>query len=74
MITELNLGIITGKQKRLLERYVDKDLFRQRKSYDEYYVNADFLGTSFTINELMILAEEFDVSVERSGITLGNKR
>ena len=59
----LDLGIISGEKKRALECYVDSRYFTQRKSYDEYYVVADNVSADLGINDLMILAENFTVTI-----------
>jgi hypothetical protein len=58
-----NLGIIEGREKRILECYVDERLFRQRKSYDEYYVDVSNAEVKADLSALMLLAETFKVSV-----------
>jgi hypothetical protein len=70
MDMDLDVGIITGEQKRVLECYIDSRLFRQRKSYDEYYVDSLLEKFKGNINDLCILAEEFDVRVHADGIIL----
>jgi len=59
----INLGIITGEQKRALEQYIDSRFFSQRKSYDEYYVDIDVVQIEITVNDLLILAENFKITV-----------
>ena len=69
----LGLGIISGDQKRSLECYVDSRFFRQRKSYDEYYVDVGEVKFSGGINDLMILAEEFIINITPSSIYVESK-
>jgi hypothetical protein len=70
MNIDLDLGIITGEQKLVLERYIDSRLFRQRKNYDEYYVDSRVEEFKGNINDLCILAGEFDVCVYAGGLIL----
>lgn len=68
----LNLGIIEGYKKRVLENYIDGRFFIQRKSYDEYYVEIEDIELSWTINDLIELSNYFNISV--SGvITLSDR-
>jgi hypothetical protein len=67
---DLELGIIDGDQKRRLECYVDSRFFRQRKSYDEYYVDVDYVSFELSIDDLMILAEQFTVTVTANSVAL----
>lgn len=69
-IMDISVGIITGDQKRVLECYIDARFFRQRKSFDEYYVDVDIVEFDHGINDLMILASEFSVSVTSNSISL----
>lgn len=57
------LGIIDGDKKRKLEDYIDSRLFRQRKSYDEYYIDVTNYNVDIEIGDLMIIAEAFKVIV-----------
>ena len=57
------LGIITGKERRVLECYVDSRLFRQRKTFDEYYVDATNFEVDVDLQDLMILADNFKIIV-----------
>jgi len=72
-VMNLELGIISGDQKRALECYVDSRFFKQRKSYDEYYVEIDTVVFNHGINDLMILAEEFSVVITSNFIYLKDK-
>lgn len=63
MKLELEIGIISGDDKRALENYVHPSYFRQRKSYDEYYIDTQSVDIKLDINDLMILAENFNVAV-----------
>ncbi len=58
-----NLGIMDGDKKRALECYVDVREFQQRKSYDEYYLNNSARDLELDIRDLLILAEQFIVTV-----------
>jgi hypothetical protein len=66
------LGILEGRQKRVLECYVHPALFRQRKHYDEYFVDVSFLPVNIDIKDLMILAEVFKVEVGADCVWLEN--
>ena len=57
------LGIISGEQRRSLECYVDARAFRQRKTYDEYYVDLTNFECNLDLRDLMILAERFKIKV-----------
>ena len=71
---ELVLGIISGDQKRALECYVDARDFRQRKTYDEYYVDVtSCTHDNIEINDLTILAELFKVLVLDDCILISDK-
>ena len=58
-----SLGIISGEQKRALECYVDARAFRQRKTFDEYYVDFTNFERVIDLRDLMILAERFKIIV-----------
>lgn len=50
----LENGIVSGKVKRLIERYNTGIVFRQRKSYDEYYSEtSQKVDTSIEILSLL---------------------
>lgn len=66
----VNVGIITGDQKKVLECYIDSRYFRQRKSFDEYYVDADRDNFKPGINDLQILAEQFVVEVTTDAVLI----
>ena len=70
MDLKLELGIVTGEQKRVLEQYIDPGLFRQRKSYDEYYLYSSLEVFSGGLDDLCVLASEFDVTFGEDYITL----
>lgn len=55
------LGIITGEQKRHLENYVDRLVFRQRKNYDEFYIDVTNFESSLDLRQLMRLSESFTI-------------
>lgn len=57
------LGIIEGDKKRMLECYVDGRLFRQRKTFDEYYVDDTNFSIELDLRDLQFLAESFRVTV-----------
>jgi hypothetical protein len=65
------LGIIEGDQKRLLEEYVDERCFKQRKSYDEYYVTTTNIEANLDLGLLMIIAEKFRVVVCEDAVIIG---
>ena len=67
---ELNLGIIDSDQKRVLECYIDARFIRQRKSYSEYYVDINGAELDLDIKDLMILGEQFNVSVHSDSVTI----
>jgi len=60
---DLNIGIICGDDKRVLEEYVDSSNFKQRKNYDEYYIVNKNVELNLDLGLLMILAETFKVTV-----------
>lgn len=64
MITvKLNLGIICGENKRILEEYAGSEIFRQRKNYDEYYIDAQDIELDLDLHKLMVLSESFRVQI-----------
>ena len=65
------LGIIEGDKKRFLEEYVDERCFKQRKSYDEYYVTATTIEANLDLGLLMIIAEKFRVIVCEDAVIIG---
>ena len=68
-----SLGIIDGNDKRALESYVHPFHFRQRKSYDEYYIDITSVESALSFNDLTILAENFTVRVLENGhVVLSN--
>jgi len=70
IIAEVKIGLISGEQKRIIEPYLDARFFRQRKTYDEYYVDIDVIEGNFSIRDLMILAEGFDIEVKSNRIII----
>ena len=58
-----HLGIIDLDQKRALECYFDERLFSQRKSFSEYYIDVSEVELDIDIGDLMILSDQFNVSV-----------
>jgi len=69
----LNIGIIEGDDKRVLENYIDSRVFRQRKSYDEYYIDINGTELDLDIRDLMILAENFLVDVFSDYVELSSR-
>ena len=67
------LGLITGEEKRVLECYIDPRFFRQRKQFDEYYVDTTNLNTKLDLKDLMILAESFKVRVLDDCVMISGK-
>jgi hypothetical protein len=67
------IGIIEGDKKRFLEEYIDSRLFRQRKTYDEYYINVTSVEVNMDLGLLMILAEQFKVMVLDDCVILSDK-
>ena len=68
-----SLGIIEGDKKRFLEAYIDSRLFRQRKTYDEYYIDVTAVEVIMDLGLLMILAEQFKVMVLEDCVILSDK-
>ena len=66
----LSMGIISGDDKRTLEEYIDSSNFKQRKSYDEYYVVNKTLDLNLDLGLLMILAESFDIEVHSDQVSI----
>ena len=66
------LGIISGEQRRALECYVDSRAFRQRKTYDEYYVDLTNFERVLDLRDLMILAERFKIIVLEDAVIVTN--
>ena len=64
------LGIIDLEQKRALECYVDERLFRQRKSFSEYYIDVRSVDVVIDIRDLMILSEQFDITISCDSVIL----
>lgn len=68
------LSIMSGDEKRALENYVDCRLFRQRKSYDEYTIGNQYVYLEdLDVVDLMIIAENFKVTVYPNAISLEHK-
>ena len=67
------LGIISGKQRKALECYIDARAFRQRKSFDEYYVDLTNVEMGLDLRDLMIFAERFKVIVLEDAIIIADK-
>lgn len=64
------LGIISGDEKRFLEKYVDPKIFRQRKSFDEYYIDESKVDVDLSLTTLMALSEWFKVNVHSDHVSL----
>jgi hypothetical protein len=73
MKVELVLGIIEGDDKRFLESYVDSRVFRQRKSYDEYYVDVPYIEMDVDLGLLMLISEKFKVQVFPDCVTISER-
>lgn len=69
------LGIISGEQRKALECYIDARAFRQRKSFDEYYIDLTNVELELELDlmDLMILAERFKVIVLEDAIIIADK-
>lgn len=70
MLDMSELGLISGDEKRVLERYVDSSFFKQRKSYDEYYPEHRPVRMAADLRVLMILAEIFTVEIQSDSVRL----
>ena len=68
-----SIGIIGGDDKRALECYVDTRMFRQRKSYDEYYIDCTNIEVDIDLNDLMILGEDFKVVVLSDSVIISTR-
>ena len=60
---QLDFGIISGEQKRDLERYLDESLFVRRKDYDEFTCSESVVKLPIGVKGLMRLASSFKVAV-----------
>ncbi len=58
-----SIGIIAGDNKRILENYTGNNIFRQRKSYDEYYVDVTNCEVEIELDDLMRLSRTFIIAV-----------
>jgi hypothetical protein len=67
------LGVIEGDHKRMLENYIDERLFRQRKSYDEYYIDVTSYEVDIELGDLMLLGETFKVVVLEDAIIIADR-
>jgi hypothetical protein len=67
---DLNIGIICGDDKRILEEYVDSSNFKQRENYDEYYIVNKNVKLNLDLGWLMILAETFKVTVYADSVCI----
>jgi hypothetical protein len=66
------IGILSGEAKMVLEKYTG-DIFTQRKTYDEYYVNVTSCNVEVELEELMILSEVFVISVWMDALILSER-
>lgn len=64
------IGIIDGDSKRLLQLYVNETIFRQRKSYDEFYMDQNMFVLDLDIDDLMILSRCFNIEVFQKSISI----
>lgn len=64
------IGIIDGDSKRLLQLYVDETIFRQRKSYDEFYMDQNMFVLDLDIDDLMRLSRCFNIEVFQKSISI----
>lgn len=73
----LDFGIIVGEDKRILEQYVDPDNFKQRKSFDEYYIEERFVclkpDITLSVELLRTLSKDFHVRVFTDEIVLSER-
>ena len=69
-LIKLELGIITGDDKRLLERLIGKEAFKQRKSYDEYYCELESIHLDITLGDLIFLANNFGIVINEEGVRI----
>ncbi len=67
------LGIVEGDHKRMLENYIDERLFRQRKNYDEYYIDVTSYEVDVELGDLMLLGETFKVVVLEDAIIIADR-
>jgi hypothetical protein len=67
------LGIIEGDHKRILENYIDERLFRQRKSYDEYYIDVTSYEADVELGDLMLLGETFKIIALEDAIIIADR-
>ena len=67
------IGILEGDRKRILENYIDERLFRQRKNYDEYYIDVTNYEVDVELGDLMLLGETFKVVVLEDAIIIADR-
>ena len=67
------IGIIDGDSKRMLQSYVDERIFRQRKSYDEFYMDENMFVLELDIDDLMRLSRMFTINVLQNSVTIDTK-
>lgn len=66
------IGILSGEAKRVLENYTG-DIFTQRKTYDEYYVNVTSCNVEVELEGLMVLSEVFAINVWIDALILSDR-
>lgn len=68
----LSQGIISGNDVRDLIRLalIDESLFRQRKSYDEYYFDGNEREMQFPARRIFIIADRFPVEIYGDSIKI----
>ena len=64
------IGIIDGDSKRLLQLYVNETIFRQRKSYNEFYMDQNMFVLDLDIDDLMRLSRCFNIEVFQKSISI----
>ena len=63
ILTEFDLGLLTGEEARFLLEWFDELCFTQRKTYDEYYFEPDNKTLLLSLYDLILLARQFKVQV-----------
>jgi len=66
---KLETGIVSGCTKRLLEQYNTGIVFKQRKSYDEYYSETQG-EVDITLEVLSLISERLNVEVQGDVIVI----
>ena len=67
------IGIIDGDNKRILENYTGNDIFTQRKSYDEYYIDVTSCEVEIELDDLMRLSRTFVIKVWTDALILAER-